>query len=359
MTQTPSTDELLDLTGLIYESALEPATLRPALAALSRTFRSAAAHIYTYHRSTGQVLQSHSTDERRNQQYLREWAAVAPAPRKFALLPSGSVVLCHELFDEAFVARNSFYQEYFIPAGFRWAMGASFHAEDGTGIVVANVRSADSPAFEKSDAALMVRLLPHFRRAALLRAQGLHRLGASAGIDELLGALPHPCLVLDAWGRVVARNDAACAAGPGLGALIVGGHLRFPAGRDQDLWDHMTRQVHQTGEAASFGNIHLVPWRNFASATDALEKGLILAIFDAGGGTVMAREPPLALHHRLTKAESEVLALMAKGLTAKDIAAQRNSSVHTIRSQIKAVLEKTGARSQRELLAKMNQALAR
>ncbi len=42
---------------------------------------------------------------------------------------------------------------------------------------------------------------------------------------------------------------------------------------------------------------------------------------------------------------------MLKGLPAKAIAGLRGASVNTVRSQIMAILEKTGFRSQKELIA--------
>jgi DNA-binding CsgD family transcriptional regulator len=54
---------------------------------------------------------------------------------------------------------------------------------------------------------------------------------------------------------------------------------------------------------------------------------------------------------RLTRAEVEVLAGLLKGLPAKAIATRRSASVNTVRTQIVAILEKTGFKSQKELMA--------
>jgi DNA-binding CsgD family transcriptional regulator len=54
---------------------------------------------------------------------------------------------------------------------------------------------------------------------------------------------------------------------------------------------------------------------------------------------------------RLTPAELEVAAGLLQGLSAKAIAKQRGASVNTVRSQIVAILDKTGHKSQRELIA--------
>lgn len=53
----------------------------------------------------------------------------------------------------------------------------------------------------------------------------------------------------------------------------------------------------------------------------------------------------------LTKAELEVLASLLRGQTAKVIARTRGASLNTVRSQITAILAKTGRHTQKELIA--------
>lgn len=61
---------------------------------------------------------------------------------------------------------------------------------------------------------------------------------------------------------------------------------------------------------------------------------------------------------RLTPAEAEILSAMLQGLPAKAIAIRRGASFNTVRSQIVAILDKTGHHSQRELIASMKTASA-
>src|SRR5690606_28083924 len=52
----------------------------------------------------------------------------------------------------------------------------------------------------------------------------------------------------------------------------------------------------------------------------------------------------------LTPAEARVAVLLANGLNAEQIAAQRNASLLTVRTQLRSILAKTGARRQPELV---------
>jgi len=56
-----------------------------------------------------------------------------------------------------------------------------------------------------------------------------------------------------------------------------------------------------------------------------------------------------AREHRLTEGEAEVLGALARGASPKTIALARGSTEYTVRSQIRAILSKTGHRGLREL----------
>ncbi|HKE37983.1 MAG TPA: LuxR C-terminal-related transcriptional regulator [Candidatus Baltobacteraceae bacterium] len=89
------------------------------------------------------------------------------------------------------------------------------------------------------------------------------------------------------------------------------------------------------------------------SASAALDR-----LRDGGqGGFALAAEIALAARTRddragaLTAAELEVLADMARGRTAKNIAFERGRSPHTVRNQIKAIIKKLGASGSIEAVA--------
>lgn len=53
---------------------------------------------------------------------------------------------------------------------------------------------------------------------------------------------------------------------------------------------------------------------------------------------------------QLTKSEAEVVGLMAEGLTNQQMSEMRNKSIHTINSQVKAILSKTQAANRTQLI---------
>src|SRR5262249_37832765 len=72
---------------------------------------------------------------------------------------------------------------------------------------------------------------------------------------------------------------------------------------------------------------------------------------------VMEREQGSLVDHEavrrlygLTDAEAAVVEGLVRGLTLRQIAAERRASIHTVRTQMKSVLSKTGAGRQAELV---------
>ncbi len=62
------------------------------------------------------------------------------------------------------------------------------------------------------------------------------------------------------------------------------------------------------------------------------------------------RVAALTTHHRLTPMEGRVLAQLAQGLGVADIAAASGVTVHTVRTHLKHLFEKTGASRQSDLI---------
>jgi DNA-binding CsgD family transcriptional regulator len=89
---------------------------------------------------------------------------------------------------------------------------------------------------------------------------------------------------------------------------------------------------------------------------DGQDMGDLLDGGDEGLTDAAIRIARFAAEHRLTPAETQILALVLQGLAAKEIARARNASEHTVRTQLKAILHKTGTHSQRQLVARVGAA---
>ena len=92
----------------------------------------------------------------------------------------------------------------------------------------------------------------------------------------------------------------------------------------------------------------LSPWR-----TDADGTPLLLGTLQTGERSDWPALDAYARERRLTAGEADVLQMLVLGDRPPQIAARRGSSEGTVRSQIKALLEKTGTHSMRELVVEV------
>jgi DNA-binding CsgD family transcriptional regulator len=85
-----------------------------------------------------------------------------------------------------------------------------------------------------------------------------------------------------------------------------------------------------------------------AAAIDAVARGLIVTDPELSGPLMTPRDPTLHLSPR----EHEVLALLAEGLSNKEIAAELKLSPHTAKFHVTALLDKLGAVTRTEAVVR-------
>lgn len=363
---TPSsepTGRLLELIGSIYEAALNPAGLPAALTGLASALQAREAQLHLWDHATGQVADSvlcDRSDPAAEAAYVTHYGAIDPWRNALQCQQPGTVLRCHHRFDAAFVAGSAFYQDYFIPAGKRWTTGTYFKAEAEMTAVLSVRREPNRSPYEDWTDQALLRLAPHFQRAALLRRQLGSRRAAGLHAEALVHALPIACALLDKQGRIVVHNAAARSVLAALSGQPQNEPLRL-AEVDAQLHRSMSviqtahKQLPQTLQIASnlggAWRMHLIALHTLGSSRDACELGMTLAVFETAMRSEAGRLAAARARYRLTAAQAGVLEFMLKGKSVKQIAVQRACSVDTVRAHVKAVLERTGFHSQRELVA--------
>lgn len=359
----PDNEEVLELVGRIYASAAEPRQLGEALLLFNKVVGGARAQMLTLRGGRPAHSQFSGTGEfpeELNRQYLSRWGALDPRAAAAATLPAGEVFRCHERFDDAFVAADGFYQGYLIPHGLRWSIAGVVDSSAGATTVLAAARPLQAPRFEDWTAALLRKLLPHFRAAAALGGRLQEPTLRHSPAVEMLRALPVPCLFTDHAGRCIERNEAFDRAVELFSIRLSVGRVRFANPQLHQLWETSLAETHATAVGQSFPahgsdgrtwRVHLIPLHSVIQGNGSPDNKMILVIFERKDQDLQPAVESLTNGAHLTPAELDVAAGLLQGLPAKVIARQRGASVHTVRSQIMAILEKTGHRSQRELMA--------
>lgn len=302
----------------------------------------------------------------------RAAALVARGGDPSRILTNGTLV------QDAELLRSEFYNDFGRQHGLRWVAGTVAPLGEAGSMPLGLHRPDSAGPFEDRHRRTMDGLLPHLRRALQLR----HRLRAAAGAGAtglaVLDALPQAVAVLDAEMRVQLVNPAAealaAAERPGLRLQLA----RVPGG------------------ASAGRRVFLVPMRTadarslaaLVQATAAGGPGGALRLGDASGEPVLAAlvaplparlgggqgsagtgrlpgralvmlraiergVPPRAALLRdlfgLTRTEAEVARMLASGASKVAVADARGLKETTVRSQVRSILEKTGAANLRAL----------
>lgn len=206
----------------------------------------------------------------------------------------------------------------------------------------------------------MQAVLPYLRRPFQLAHATEGSLLPLPGVGQLLRVLPMACLISDSAGRCLDANERFQRILPAVSMRVVAGRVRFDDHYLQASWQSALVEAWETAVprviAAAGGNgmqwrLHLLPIQCLALEQEPVSRHLILALFEEQRAQQRPLPDSFSAVGKLTPAEMDVLSGLLQGYTAKVIAKSRGASVNTVRSQIMAILGKTGHRSQKELIA--------
>lgn len=360
----------------LYDCLLDPSQAPATLTQLDQWLGSDGLHLLGWHQAQDRATFSLATQRLAAIKHLYDSTARALDPRMDWTIkqPVGNVFACQTLFDDRFVQRDPFYQEYLIRlAGMRYIMGARLHSHAGEDVfIVLNHEHGRAP-FSEEQLQAFSQLVPHlgswFRQ---LRHTEALRCAAWAG-EQGLAALEQGVALLDHRRKLLYLNPVAeryLPAQPGAAR-----HERSLAGH-AGLLDAINR-VQRSRQAESLpiatglsgegvivnvlpvprdGFHYRGPITGFTSATEAEAidtrshrqglalhpQGDILLLIRPRQRQQPASAANLAGLFNLTPAESRLAHALARGDTAEQYATQQTLSLATVRSQIRALLLKTG-----------------
>lgn len=302
--------------------------------------------------------------------YLCNWHRYDPRARLVMELGEGEWANCHEHFDEAFVARSAFYQDFLIPHGGRYVSGTQLFRAGDEVIMLGVHRGRHSIPLDRDEITYCRRLARHLAHAMrLYRAQRerapLGNLGA-----ELVSRVRTPIVLIDdhhhlcyantAAREILERGDAliehrgllACRSSDddaklamALRQLALAGNSYIGTNRGTD--HAFLRIGRQLGKAVG---LYLHAVRPQATMGSFGEQPLAMGFIH--DPTARAKLDPfmVATAFDLTPAEARVAVALARGESVAEIAVEHTVSVQTIRTQVKSVLAKTGTDRQAELV---------
>ena len=348
-----------DLADDIYEAAFFPDRWADVLDRLAVIAGARGGVLFTAHPAVG-VLNHRSSaairadvDRYANEGWLFRGSRLA---RITASRVAGFVVE-DDLYDAAAIAADPTYRDFLRPRGLGWAAGTIVALPTGDVVVISLERDHSRGPVEPAAVARLDALRPHLARSTLVAARlQLARAEAAAAALDLIGL---PALVLDRNGRIVVASARAEQI-TGLVHWRANDHV----GLSDPVADSQLR-VALAGLTAGNGDVrsfvvrgefdrpaavaHVLPVRR-----DALDLFAGAAAILVITSVIAPAAPPAELIQSLfdlTAAEARVARSLAGGSRIDEIAADAGVSRNTIRTQLQAILDKTGSRRQQDVVS--------
>ena len=261
--------------------------------------------------------------------------------------------------------RNAHYQEFAIPNDIPYICLVTLDRTPDLLIGLAVARNEAQGHIDAAGRAVFESLAPHVRAAARIQLS-LEGQGAAL-LSGAMEALSMPAFVCDRAGRVHAMTPAAerlidvqrglqlrqnmlQAANP-LDATVLRDAIEVAAAPRRAGAPPAVRTVMVRGDKQAAPSLVLdvigLPPRPF----DFSQVARILVVARGERVGDERRAVVLQAGYALTAAETDIALQLTRGRTTEAIAGQRGVSVATVRSQIKAIMAKTGVGRQAELVA--------
>ncbi len=304
-------------------------------------------------------------------EYLRYYHQIDPRLSKHLPAPVGTWFSCEDHFDDAFVERDRFYQDFLIAYGGRYLFGAKLHDDDTSSVLIGHLTPVGRPPLTRDEKGAFARLAQHCAKAldieqTLSAKADQHSVGA-----ELMERMRQPMILIDCHRRVTYRNRNA-------EQLFAKRHLVFEvdgklACRDTQSDMDFTMALRELAlvPVSTHGDMGIPAERRtvrLRSREGKIVVGTLLALrpektMGSFGRTPQALftlfEPGAAVEidpfilsttFDLTPAEARLTAMIVNGRTPEACAHELDVKISTIRSQLLAIYRKTGATGQPDLV---------
>ena len=350
------------IVGALYDAALHPQTWKQAFADLAAWSGADVFHFVRWDTASQQAPFNLHTDGIENaiEQYGAYYGAIDPRRILVSDGPAGQVSACQRHFDERYVSRNEFYQDYLVPWGMRHTLSSLVLHEGSSQMLLGLVRARERGSFDDAQIARLDRVMPHLARACRLWTQTQHLHDAAALGQHVASSSGFAVFGLDAAGRVVYSNSHAERLLREADSLVVHrGRLSATDLRDAALvHDAVVRAAAgsspqtfavtglQAGPQACFLTVASLP--EGTPLSPLLGQARVLVTARRRGQPSAVSPEQLTQVFGLTPAECGVALALLDGKTPAEYAQDKGLSMPTVRTHLRAVFAKTNTRGQSE-----------
>ena len=346
--------------GDLYQTVLQPALLTPALTGINAMMDSDFCHLFGI-TSAGEESFTIVTNKDRVaavEQYAQEYGRIDPRRHFVDSVPTGQTYRCSSICGPAFVARSAFYQDYLIPHDLRYLIGACLYRGERQSIYVGFNHGAGRADFTDEEHRHFSALGTHLKRTVETLIQAAPVAQAFAVSEFALNALHYGVIGINALRNVTFANQFAenCILGRPRPDVV---HGKLVDGSELDM---LFRQVRADGRAHSLRIRSTTPLYVTAlpfscdpgehgyNALQATVGTAVVLIFSLGKSKKMASPSQLMQWFPLTPAEARLAHELGSGMSIDDYALKYHVGVPTARTQLRALLKKTGEERQQDLV---------
>lgn len=301
--------------------------------------------------------------------YFRHYSTIDPRVAISMATPGDQWMHCHAHFDDAFVARSPFYQEFLIPHGGRYVSATKLIDDADVRFLLAFMRGRGTAPVHADDFPVLAQFKHHFTEA-FRNLVHLRETYAELGMArELLGQFAYPMLLVDDMGAIWHRNTLAA-------QLLREGQVS-----ERNGYLHLGHAPSQKAFAQALHDLQLsapqpagrtvrktigVPMKNghrllaFVSALRSdvamgafghAPRALVIFYSTAQLQTHTSLQPLVVAEcFDLTPAEARVAVQIAAGASVKEVAQRHDTALTTVRTQLHSVMAKVDVERQADLV---------
>jgi len=343
------------LVGRIYDSVTSPTGFQEFVAELVTVLDLKAAMILTANNQTGEGkgLWAVGMEPHWIERYALEFTGEDLLVQHLITAPPAHFYATNLDLDEHAFGASRFYREWVIPQNVACAWCSQVILQ----------RRPDQAAFTRDELERCNRLIPHLQRAIQMRQRFSELQLGNLSSDAHLDIIAMPSLLIDETGRVAQVNRAA------KDLLAADSTLQCEDGHVRTHHPELTRRLNVQiiaavnacrGDIAHAPGLVLVPRPGRRPLTLMVAPLRVIRSCEIRGGALLfiydtELTPSLTAElvgrlFNLTDAEAQLAVALCAGLTLDNVAMDRGTSLHTVRSQLKSLFNKTGTKRQADLI---------
>lgn len=355
--------ELLAAVDALYAAAVDAEEWPAALQRIIKLCGGAGATLELHDRRTRELLffSDYGMPDDGVELYQKHYHTVCPRLPWGQRDPVGAPIYDYRFLSETEMRRLEFYEDFLATHDYRYVVGGVVASERDRFGVVAVHRTRTAGHADDATIQTALRLLPHVARALEVH----RRLGAADaltdGLRGALEALTVGVVLLSERGDILEMNDEARRLCREPGALTAGrGGLVARDPRDNIRLQELRREggkcvidAHGTQPLSIL--VAPLPRRPRAAwVLDGPDEATAAVFIQDPTRSPSLSEELLVDAYGLTPAETELARAMVEGANLSEEAERRGVSLNTVRTQLKRLRAKLGARSQVDLVLRLS-----